>query len=183
VQSLQAARNAAGALIGFGAICNSIVTEPANLEDVNIDLAIKTAYQKAALGRNATELFQVDLYNLGIASVPASNISLEFHFDGAAWQIQQFGNTVCTDIQAHKGVVDRIVVGKRCTIPGSVLAGRGGVVSMSFQLAPLGSDITRPATATAQAIFSVKASILDERTLGADANAANDTAAFPVILQ
>jgi hypothetical protein len=181
VQTLQASRNPAGNVTGFGPICNTILTDPANIEDVSVDLAVKTVNQTAVLGRNATQLFNVDVFNLGTAAVPASNISLELRFNGSAWQVLPF-NMACTAILAHSGVIDRIVVGERCTIPGTV-NGRGGAVSVSFLLEPLGPDTTRPATPTPQAILSVKAGIIDEHLEGADANANNDRAAFPVVLR
>jgi len=182
VQSLIANRTATGAVSGFGVSCNSIETNPANVEDVNVDLAVKTAMQKSVLGRNATENFRVDVFNLGTLGVPASNVIVELRFDGAAWDIQQFANALCTDIMAHKGVVDMVVVGKRCTMPVSSVPGRGGVVSMNFQLQPQGPDTLRPASTTPHSIFSVKAALVNENLQGADANANNDVAAFPVIL-
>jgi hypothetical protein len=182
VQTLQASRSAAGNVTGFTALCNSIVTDPVEIKKgFNVDLAVKAVNQTAVLGRNATQLFHVDVFNLGAANIPASNISLEVRFDGSAWQVLPF-NMVCSDILAHSGVVDLIVVGERCTLP-SPVAGQGGVVPVSFRLEPLGPDTTRPATPTPQPILSVKASIINEQLEGADANATNDTAAFPVILQ
>jgi hypothetical protein len=52
---------------------------------------------------------------------------------------------------------------------------------MNFQLQPQGPDSLRPAGTGP--IFSVRASLVNENLLGADANANNDVAAFPVILQ
>src|SRR6185369_6407642 len=98
--------------------------------------------------------------------------------DAFAWQVLAFG-MACSDIQAHSGVVDRIVVGERCTIP-STVNGRGGVVRVSFLLKPLGPDSLRPVTGIAQPIFSVKTDVLDESTQGADADTKNNFAAFPV---
>ena len=125
----------------------------------------------------------MDVFNLGIESIPASNVRLDVLFDGLAWQLQPFADSTCTDILAHKGVVDLIVVGKRCTIAASVLAGKGGVLSATFQLQPLGSDVTRPASTTPKPIVTAKVSVVDERIDGADPNATNDVAAFPVKLQ
>lgn len=183
VQSLIANRTATGAVSGFGVSCNSIETNPANLEDVSVDLAVKSAMQKSVLGRDATENFRVDVFNLGTLSVPASNVTVELRFDGAAWDIQQFANAICTDIMAHKGIVDMVVVGKRCTMPVSSVPGRGGVVSMNFQLQPMGPDTLRPASTTPHSVFSVRASLINETFQGADANANNDVAAFPVVLR
>jgi len=183
VQSLQASRNAAGTVNGFGAVCNSILTDPANIEDVSVDLAVRTVNQPAVLDRNATDTFRVDVFNLGITSMPASNVRLDMLFDGLAWQLQPFADSTCTDILAHKGIVDLVVVGKRCTIATSVLAEKGGVISATFQLQPLGSDVTRPATTTPKPIVTAKVSVVNENLDGADPNATNDVAAFPVKLQ
>ena len=176
---MQASRNAAGNVTGFSGICNSILSDPVvtGKGGVNVDLAVKTVLQTAVLGRNATQFFNVDVFNLGTATIPASNITLELRFDGSAWQVLPY-NMACTSILAHSGVVDRIVVGERCTLPGPV-AGGGGVVPVSFLLEPLGPDATRPATTIPQPVLSVKASIIDEQLEGADVNAANNTAAFP----
>ena len=181
VQSLKASRDAIGSVSGFGLVCNAIVTDPLGPKYIHLDLAVQTVNQTAVLGRNATQLFKVNVYNLGAVQVPASNITLEVRFDGEAWQVLPF-NMACTSIMAHSGVVDRIVVGERCTLPGPV-GDRGGVESVSFQLEPLGADVTRPATSTPTPILSVRAIILDETLDGADGRASNDTAAFPQILR
>jgi hypothetical protein len=183
VQSLTASRNAAGAVSGFGGSCNTIVTAPANIEDVNVDLAVRTVFQPAVMGRDASDTFRVDVFNLGNAAIPASNVTVELRFDFNAWQLLPFANTSCTDIVAHRGVVDRIFVGKRCTIPGSVLQGKGGVAQINFMIQPFGSDASRPATTTPQSIVTAKVSLIDENLEGADPNASNDLAAFPVELR
>ncbi|HEY2018828.1 MAG TPA: hypothetical protein VGH38_35225 [Bryobacteraceae bacterium] len=183
VQSLIASRNASNQVNGFGVQCNTIVTAPANLEDVNVDLAVRTVNQKPVLGRNASEQFRVDVFNLGTAAIQSSNVSIELRFDGSAWQLQPFAEATCTDLLAHKGVVDRLFVGKRCIITGDILGGRGNVISATFLLEPFGPDTTRPATTVAQPIVSVTVSQIDDRLEGADPNTANDLAAFPVILR
>jgi hypothetical protein len=181
VQTLQASRNAAGALTGLSAICNAIVTDAISTR-AHVDLTVKTIHQTAVLGRNATQTFSVAVFNLGTAVVPASNVSLELRFDGSVWQIQPFGNLSCNDILGHAGVVDLLVVGKRCTITGSVAAEDGGI-SVNFQLSPLGPDALRPPTSTPKPIVSVKVGLVNETLLGADVNDTNNTAAFPQVLQ
>jgi hypothetical protein len=181
VQSLQASRNAAGQVTGFGGVCNTIQTDPANIEDVNVDLAVKTVGQTAVLGRDGSQTFTVDIFNLGNAAVPASNITLDMLFDGLAWQLMPL-NMPCTDILAHKGIADVVVVGKRCTISGTV-AEKGGAISTAFLLEPLGSDATRPATSTPKPIVTAKVSLINENLEGADPNPSNDMAAFPVVLK
>lgn len=181
VQTLKASRDAAGNVNGFGSVCNAIVTDPLGPKYHHVDLAVKTINQTAELGRNATQVFNVNVYNLGTVPVPASNITLELRFDGEAWQVLPF-NMACTAILAHSGVVDRIVVGERCTLP-SGTGVRGDVVPVSFHLEPLGPDITRPATTTPAPILSVRAILINEILEGADGDATNDTAAFPQILR
>lgn len=183
IQSLVASRNAQGAVVGFGQACNDIVTAKANLEDVSVDLAVRTVRQKSVLGRNGSEQFSVDVFNLGVAGVFASNVMIDFRFDAFAWDVIQPTNVSCLTISAHKGPVDIITVGKRCTIPGSAINGRGGKVTMNFNLVPIGPEALRPATSTAEAIFSVKANVIDESLQGADPNDSNNLAAFPVLLQ
>ena len=181
IQALKATRDAAGNLNGMTYTCNTIFTAPANKDDVSVDLAVKTVGQTSVLGRNQTQNFDVDVFNLGIAAVPASNITLELRYDGQAWQVLPF-NMACTAILAHSGVVDRIVVGERCTLAHDVSSSGAGV-SVTFRLQPLGPDITRPANPTPTPVLSVKVTIIDEHQEGADANALNDIAAFPVILR
>lgn len=184
VQTLAAIRNSSDAVSGFSTVCNTIQTAPANIEDVGVDLAVRTVNQNAVLGRDSSQQFRVDVFNLGTAAMLTSNVSLELHFDGLAWQLQNFGNAVCSDILARKGIADFVVVGKRCTITGeTTLPARGVVVSADFLLQPLGSDATRPASATPKPVVSAKVSVIDEHQEGADPNPANDFAAFPVILQ
>jgi len=182
VQTLQASRNAAGQVAGFGLICNSIQTDIASSR-IHVDLAVKTIGQTAELGRSQSQLFQVAVFNLGSATVAPSNLSLELRFDGEAWDIVPFSNMSCTDILGHAGLVDLLTIGKRCTITGSVSTQDGGIASVNFQLVPVGPDSLRPATPTAQPVFSVKAGLLNESLEGADFNPANDTAAFPVVLR
>jgi len=181
VQTLQASRNAAGVVTGFGAICNSIVTDPIHTR-AHVDLAVKTVHQTAVLGRNATQTFAVAVFNLGAAVVSPSNISLELRFDGSVWQIQPFANLSCTDILGHAGVVDLLVVGKRCTITGSVSSDDGGI-SVNFQLSPLGLGMLSPPSATPAPIISTKVGLVNETLLGADVNDTNNTAAFPEVLR
>src|SRR5215831_17508835 len=66
---------------GFVSTCNAVPTAPANIDDVNVDLAVRTVDQRAVLGRNSNDTFRVEVFNLGIVSMPASNVSLEFRFD------------------------------------------------------------------------------------------------------
>jgi len=180
IQTLKALRDTAGNLTGFTQICNSILTDAATKNAVSIDLAAKTVGQTYFLGRNDTQNFRVDVFNLGSATVPDSNITLELHYDGEAWQVLPFGLS-CTPILAHAGLVDRIVVGERCSL--GEVAVNGDAHEVTFQFKPLGPDITRPASTTPQPVVSVRVVLKDEQTQGADANAANDTAAFPVVLQ
>jgi len=182
VQSLAALRNSAGIVSGFSTVCNTIVTAPANLEDVNVDLAVRTVNQRAVLDHNSNEQFRVDIFNLGIAGVLTTNVTLELRFDGLAWQLREnLAQSICTNIMAHKGPVDMVVVGKRCRLSPQVLDGRGGVVSATFLLEPAGS--TAPVNTTPQAIVTAKVALIDESLEGADPNATNDLAAFPVSLK
>jgi hypothetical protein len=179
VQSLQAFRKPDGTLAGFSMASNAIVTDPANLEDVNVDLAVKTVGQTYLQSRNANAPFRVDIYNLGISAIPGSNVSLEIRFDATGWQLPAgYG---CSDILARKGF-DRVVVGARCPVPNTI-DGRGGLVQIYLELQPLGPASSRPASPTPQPIVGAKVGVVDEQLEGADPDTANDEARFPVVLQ
>jgi hypothetical protein len=181
VESLIVNRNASGAVAGFGGTCNTIETAPANIEDVNVDLAVRTFGQAFRTSLSGNSIFRVDVFNLGNETIPLSIVTVDVRFDGLVWQLQPFGNASCTDILAHKGPVDRIVVGKHCTIAGVSLAGKGGVASTNFELTP-SNPATPPGVPIPYPVVSVTVS-LNSDSFGADPNSSNDLAAFPVLVQ
>lgn len=172
-----------GEIQGVSEVCNNIETAPLSIEGPGVDLAVRTIGQKAAIGRNDSDTFTVEVFNEGVFSIPVSMVNLEFRFDTFAWEFIQPTNMVCRDILAHKGLVDIISVGKRCTLPGSVLNSRGGKVSFNFKMQPLGPSALRPPTATPKPVVGFRVSLNDEILFGADPDSANDFAAFPIRLQ
>ena len=125
------------------AICNPVVTAAAPIENLDVDLAIRTRGEQPSLNHcTGSDAFTVQVFNTGIGALPAGNIRVEFRLNTAAWSLVPASNMACTPpFSAFNFRL--ITLGVSWTMPGTSIGARGG---SEAKLLVVGPDSGRPVT-------------------------------------